>query len=105
MKALFGLLVVVVLGYLAFQFMPPYFSKFQLNDDVGTIARFAGNKDDEALREEVVKKAREYDLAIKPEQVRITRDGRTVQIAVNYRYTVNLIGGKQVPIDFKVSSK
>ena len=106
MKALFGLLVVIAVGYVAFMFLPPYFNKYQFTDDITSIARFAGPtaRTEEDIRAEVMKKAKEYDLPIKPEQVRITREGQKVTIGADYTYVVNLVGGKQVPLDFHLTS-
>lgn len=106
MKALFGLLVVVAAGYLAFAFMPPYFSKYQFTDDVTSIARFAGpsTRSEDDIRQEVMNKAKEYELPIKPEQVQVLRTGQSVRIQTRYTYVVNLVGGKQVPLQFDVQS-
>jgi hypothetical protein len=106
-KALLGLVLVVGAGYLAFMFMPPYFSNFQFTDDVQTIAKFAAvnTKTEEDLRAEVMKKAKDYDLPIKPEQLRISRNDRAVNISVDYVVVVNLVGDKQVPLNFHVASK
>lgn len=106
MKALLGLLVVVIAGYLAYAFMPPYFAKYQFGDDVASIARFSGpsTKTEEDIREEVMKKAKENDIPVKPEQVQVSRDGQSVRIRAHYTYVVNLVGGKQVPLEFDVQS-
>jgi hypothetical protein len=106
MKALLGLLVVILAGYIAFQFLPPYFSKYQFSDDVNSIARFSGptTKTEEEIREEVMKKAREYELPLKAEQVMVTREGQSVNIKAHYTKVVSLVGGKDVPLEFDVQS-
>lgn len=106
MKAIIGLLVVILAGYLAFAFMPPYFAKYQFSDDVNSIARFAGptNKGEEDIRKEVLKKAKENDIPITGEQIQISREQQHVDIKARYTYVVNLIGGKQVPLEFAIQS-
>jgi hypothetical protein len=106
MKALFGLLVVAAAGYLAFAFMPPYFSKYQFSDDVTSIARFSGpsTKTEDDIRQEVLNKAKGYEIPIKPEQVQVFREGQSVRIRAHYTYVVNLVNGKQVPLEFDVQS-
>lgn len=106
MKALFGILVVAVAAYLAFMFIPPYFSKYQFSDDITSIARFAGptQRTEEDIRTEVMQKAKGYNLPITPEQVRVSREGQKVTIGADYTYVVNLVGGKQVPIEFHLVS-
>jgi hypothetical protein len=86
--------------------MPPYFAKYQFTDDVSSIARFSGptTKSEDDIRQEVIKKAKEYDIPIKPEQVRVLREGQSVRIGTHYTYVVNLVGGKQVPLEFDVQS-
>ncbi len=106
MKAIAGILVFVIAAYVAFQFLPPYFNKYQFTDDVTTIARFDGptTKSEEAIRDEVMKKAKEYDLPLKPEAVIISRDNQKVTISAHYQVVVSLVGGKEVPLDFQVQS-
>jgi hypothetical protein len=106
-KALFGLLVVVLAGYLAFLFLPPYFNYYQLSDDVNTMAKFAAvnRQDEEQLRADVMKKVREYDLPVRPEQIKIVRTEKGANITVDYQVVVDVAGQKQVPIDFHIVSK
>jgi hypothetical protein len=106
MKAIAGILVFVIAAYVAFQFLPPYFNNYQFADDVNTIARFSGptTKSEEVIRDEVMKKAREYELPLRPEAVTITREQQKVTISAHYQRVVSLIGGKQVPLDFQIQS-
>lgn len=106
MKGIIGLLVLVIAGYLAFAFMPPYFSKFQFNDDITSLARFAGptTKSEDDIRAEVMRKAKENDIPIKEEQIQVTREQQNVTIHAHYTYVVTLIGGKQVPLEFDLRS-
>jgi len=106
MKGIIGLLVVVIAGYLAFAFMPPYFSKYQFNDDITSIARFAGptTRSEDDIRKEVMKKAKENEIPIKEEQIDVTREQQNVTIRAHYTQVVTLIGGKQVPLDFDLRS-
>jgi hypothetical protein len=106
-KALLGVLLLVGAGYLAFAFIPPYFTNYQLRDDINTIAKFAGvntRNTEEDIRNDVMRKVREYQLPIVPEQVRVSRDERSVTISVDYTVVVDLVGGKRVPIKFHAAS-
>lgn len=106
MKALIGLLVVGIAIYVGFMFIPPYFAKYQFADDVNTIARFSGptSKSEEDIRQEVLKKAKEEGVVISGEQIQISREQQHVTIKANYTYVVELIGGKQVPLEFAIQS-
>ena len=108
MKALLGLLLVVIAAYVAFQFIPPYFNNYQFRDDIQTIAKFAPanpKSSEEEIRNEVLKKAQSYGLPVTMEQIRVAKDGSSVSINVDYTVVVNLMGGKQVPITFHASNK
>ena len=106
-KALMGLLVVVLAGYLAFLFLPPYFNYYQFSDDVNTMAKFAAvnRQDEEQMRTDLMKKVREYDLPVKPEQIKIVKTEKGANITVDYQVVVDVAGQKQVPIDFHIASK
>lgn len=101
-KALGGLLVVVLGAYLAFQLIPPYFANYQLRDSIYEIAKFApvSSKSDEDIRNDVLKKAREYEIPLTAEQVKVTREDKSVIISVDYTRTVNLVGGKSYTFEF-----
>lgn len=107
MKGIFGLLVVVIAGYLAFAFMPPYFSKYKFNDDISSVARFAGptTRGEDDIRQEVMKKAKENNVPIKEEEIQVTREQQHVNIRAHYTQVVTLIGGKQVPLEFDLHSE
>jgi len=107
LKALLGLLVVVGAAYVGFMFIPPYFNNYQLKDDVQTLAKFApvANKSEEDVRQEVIKKAKGYDINLAPEQIHVTREGQSMSIQVDYNRTVDLVGGKQVVLEFHNSTK
>ena len=107
-KALFGLLVIVGLVILASKLIPPYFANFQFQDDVTTVARFASvdnRTTDDGVRDEILKKAKQYDIELKPEQVQVTRDGRQVYILVVYDVTVDLVAGRSYTFHFEDASE
>jgi hypothetical protein len=106
-KALLGLLIVVAAGYGAFLFLPPYFNYYQFTDDVNTAAKFAAvnRQDEEQLRTDLMKKVREYDIPVNPEQIKIVRTEKGANITVDYQVVVDVAGQKQVPLDFHIASK
>jgi hypothetical protein len=107
MKAIAGLLVVAVAAYIGFQFIPPYFTKYQFTDDCQSIARFAGattTKSEDDIRSEVMTKVKEYNLPIRPEQVKVVRENQQVTISTDYTQVVELVGGKQVPLSFHIQT-
>jgi hypothetical protein len=108
LKALFGLAMVVAGAYLAFMLLPPYFANYQFQDDVSSIAKFASvstNRSDDDILAEVMKKVKEHDLPIRPEQVKISHSERQVNIVVDYDVVLDLVGGRQQVLSFHVASK
>lgn len=106
-KAIFGLAVIGLFVYVGLKLFPPYFANFQFQDDVTTAARFAGvdtRSTEDSVREDIIKKAKAYDIALKPEQVRVTKDGRTVYVLVVYDVTVDLGAGRSYTFHFEDAS-
>ena len=64
---------VYLIGVLA----PPFFSNYQFQDSIKTIAQMNtySAKSEDAIREEVFKKAQELDVPIVKEQIKIVRTG------------------------------
>ncbi len=85
-KALIGLVVVVVAVYVAWNMLPPYFNNYKLQDVIATQARTDtySNRSEDQIREIVVQKAKNIDVALTPDQITVTRTGQAVSIEVNY---------------------
>jgi hypothetical protein len=89
-KALIGLVIVVVAVYVAWNMLPPYFNNYKLQDVIATEARANSysTRTEDQIREIVVQKAKNIDVTLTPEQIAVTRSGQAVSIEVNY--TVHL---------------
>ncbi len=85
---------VVVAGfYLAFKLIPPYFNNYQFQDDLEQEARqsvYTPSRTEEQIRNNVVKAARDEDIIIRPEDVKIIRGFDTIVISVDYTIHVDL---------------
>ena len=107
LRALVGLLIVGGAVYLGIMFLPHYFANFQFKDEVVTESKFASfdaNKNEEDVRNKVFQMAQSHRIPLKIEQIQVTRNGKDVTINAPYKVEVNLIGGKQVILDFPVSA-
>lgn len=98
-KALFGFLVIIGLVYAGFQIIPPELSNYSFQDDLRNIAMMGGanpHETDQDLIDSIVKKAREHQIALAPEQVTVTRIGTpgapAVYVAADYSVPVSLPG-------------
>ncbi len=91
-KALFGLFVVVAMFYLAWKVLPPYFSNYQFQDELENQARyFSYNvKTEQEMRDTIAKKAREYDIPLTSEQIKVERMGAELAISTNYTVHIDI---------------
>ena len=99
-KALLAVALFVVLVYLGIKLVRPLVNNYQFQEDIKTVARlatYAENRTEENIREEVLRKAKDLGLPIKPDQVRVVKSTYGVNIDVRYNvmvetpaYTFNL---------------
>jgi|SRR6266852_5977414 hypothetical protein len=104
-KALVALLVIGGAIYVAWNMIPPYFNNYQFQDTLDDIARRYSytQASDEGLKEIVITKAQSNNIALKPEQITVTRGGEGLGITVRYRVHVDLMV-HPVDIDFVANS-
>ena len=102
---LFGLLILVALGFALYRVAPPYISHFQLKDAMKEIAILSAagalpHKGDTSARtvgtileiqEAVLVKARELELPLEKEDIKVRREGDVVFISVNYTVPLDLL--------------
>src|SRR6266851_7112034 len=98
LKLVFGLAIFVAMGLVGFKIIPPYFSNYQFDDSLKTEAVQAtySTRSEEDVRDAVIKQARNYDIALTPKQVRVTRVGAygngSLSIEADYSVPVDLPG-------------
>ena len=93
-KSVLALFVVVSIIYLGYKIVPAFVNNYQFQDTVDTEAKFAlvNRRGEEDVRDSVFKKARELDLPIKREQIKVTVDMHGVKININYVVPIELPG-------------
>jgi hypothetical protein len=104
-KGLIGLVIILGAFYVAWNMIPPYFNHYNFQDSLDDIARknsYTGATD-EALKQMVVTKAKELDIAVKEEQVTVSRAGAGLGISVRYRVHVDMVV-HPVDLDFTANS-
>src|SRR5262245_55194422 len=113
-KLIVGLVVVLPLLYLGWQIGACEIANIELKDDLRDIAAQVGTKigldpirEDAELRAMVVRRAEDYDISLKPEQVSVRRksagDQEVVCLTVDYRAQVHLFA-YSVTLHFTPSS-
>ena len=96
-KALCGILVMIVVVVVCFEVVPPLMTNYSFQDDLREVALMDSanlQKTEDDVRKDVLKKARERELPIEAKQItvqRINTPGVTsVYVAADYTVTVNL---------------
>jgi len=91
-RQIFILLIVIVLVYAGIQYVPAYFASFQFNDFIREEVKFAfsSRKTVNAVRADVIKKAKELDISIMPDDIHITRRGPSFRLELEYRWPIDL---------------
>ena len=105
LKGLIGIVIVVGAFYVAWNMIPPYFNNYQLQDALDDIARrhsyTTATEDD--IKKMVVSKAASNDIALKEDQVAVSRTTNGLAISVHYRIHVDMIM-HPVDLDFTANS-
>ena len=105
LKVFIAFLLVAAAIFVGWNMIPPYFYKYQLQDDLDDVARRTSylNKSEDEIRDTVIKKAASDNVTIREEQVLVTRTGGEVNITVHYQVHVDLLV-RPVDLDFTVNS-
>jgi hypothetical protein len=98
-KAIGGLLAIILVVYAGFQVIPPELTNYSFQDDLHTIAMVGGSNPrttDQELLDAVMKKAQEHSIPLTPEHVTVQRIGTpgalAVYVAADYSVPVDLPG-------------
>lgn len=92
LKGLIGLAVILSGFYVAWNLIPPYFHNYQLQDDLDDIARkdsYYPVGDDDVIKS-VIAKAQDESIALKEDQVKVSRNGNALGISVKYHVHVDM---------------
>jgi hypothetical protein len=104
-KGIIALLVVAAGIYVGWNMIPPYFTKYQFQDDLDDIVRKATYSpiSDDDVKQVVIRKALSREIIIKENQISLSRVGTSLAISVRYSVHVDMIV-HPVDLDFAVDS-
>jgi hypothetical protein len=110
MKLVFGILIIVAAIVLIAMLAPPYFSNYQFEDTLKTEAQMNtySTKSEDAIRDEVFRKAQEQDIPITKDQIKVHRNGvvGTGSIDIEAPYTVHVnLPGYPLDLNFNASAR
>ncbi len=109
-KLIFGIAVIAAVMIIGFQLLPPFMNNYQFEDALNNEALAAtySNKSEDDIRDIAYKAAKEMDIPIKPEQIRVIRAGGmgtgTLTIEANYTVHVDL-PGYPLDLNFHAATK
>src|SRR5207302_580248 len=93
-KLLLGIAAIVTVIIIGVQVLPPYMNNYQFQDALNNEALAAtySNKTEDEIRELAYKAAKENDIPIKPEQIKVIRSGGmgTGNLMIEANYTVHV---------------
>lgn len=100
-------LAVIVVGI---QVVPPYFTNYQFEDEINNAALTAtyGTKSEDEIRTLVFNKAKEMEIPITPDQIKVRRVGGqgTGTLAIEANYTVHVtLPGYPLDLQFHAETK
>jgi hypothetical protein len=93
-KLFIGLFVIGVALFLCVELVPPYYSNYEFQDAMQSEALFSANnmKSEDAIRDTVYKKARELNIPVTLEDIKVHRDGfnGSGSVSIEVPYAVHL---------------
>ncbi len=94
LKPVIGVLLVVAAIYSAWLVLPPYISNYEFQDDVTNeaLVNSYSNKSELDIRNSLAKKAAEYGIPLKAEQIHVQRNGPELSIWADYSVHIDLPG-------------
>ena len=88
---IFFLLLVAAGVYFGLQFIPVLVDTYSFKDSMSEEAKFASSRSDEAIQNNLLRRARELDLPINAKQIKITRNAGRIIIKADYTVEVETI--------------
>jgi hypothetical protein len=91
-RSIFFLLLLVGILFAATQYVPAYFAAFQFNDYIRQEVKYAvtSRKTTENVRGEIVQKAEELGISVRPKDIKITRRGPSFTLDLEYHWPINM---------------
>lgn len=110
LKLIFGVAIFGLVALAGIKIVPPFFSNYELEDAIKTEALQStySTRTEDDVREAIIKQARNYDIALTPKQVHVSRVGGfgngSLTIEADYSVPVDL-PGYSTSLEFHPSSK
>jgi len=89
---LFGLIILVLAAIVAYKVIPVKVKNAELRGVINDESKSASTHNDEKIRQFILAKAREDDIPLTPEDVKITRSNNEIHVDVEYTLPINFPG-------------
>jgi hypothetical protein len=92
LRSIFGLVVLLVGGFMLYKLLPLYWGNFQVDRMISEQAVYYTNfpKSDDAVAAAISQKAQEFSVPVSPEQVTVFRTPSDLTISVEYTVHVDI---------------
>jgi hypothetical protein len=109
-KLMVGIGAIIAVITVGIQVLPPYLNNYQFQDALNNEALAAtySTKSEDEIRDLAYKAAKENDIPIKPEQIKVVRSGGmgTGSLVIEANYTVHVqLPGYPLDLNFQATSK
>ncbi|MCK9419606.1 MAG: hypothetical protein M0R70_09535 [Nitrospirae bacterium] len=89
-KVLFILLILFIIIHIGVKVTPLYIDAEAMKDEMSAMARFAQTTKDEEILSDLVKKAKDLDLPLGPEDFKLLRDDASRRMKIGTAWDVEL---------------
>ena len=111
LKLILGMAVMVAVALLGIKLIPPFFSNYEFEDAIKNEALHStySTRSEDDITDAVIKQARNYDIALTPKQVHVSRSGAGYgngSLSIDAEYSVPLdLPGYSTTLNFHPSSQ
>ena len=86
------LVILALAGFIAYKAIPVKLASSQLYDYMDDQARFGARVSPEALRNRIVKRAKELELPVRQRDVTVTKRGGMIRMECNFTVPLTILG-------------
>lgn len=89
---LFGLILLALAGFIAYKVIPVKVKAAEMRQEVIDEAKSAGTHNDDKIRDDILAKARENNLPVGPDNIKINRGNNEIDVQVDYVVPIEFPG-------------
>jgi hypothetical protein len=92
LKSIFGVLILLVGGYVLYEVLPFYWDNYKLGRliEAQAVVYTYTSRSNAEIAADIAKKARQFDIVLTPEQVKVRRTAANLTITAEYSVHVDL---------------